>query len=143
MREELQELVKRLVVSRKADGRGVYDKTAKAELVELSLKPGQSKSRLARECGINANQLSRWLREARAGDKAAKRPMLPAFVPIGIESIGIEAPPPKPQRKPVVPHLHARLPNGVVIELSHTDEAQTRSLLHTLAGLKCFASTKG
>jgi transposase len=136
MNEEIKALAQRLVIRRKADGRGVYDKRAKAELVALCAKPGQSKSRLARECGINANQLSRWLREDRARGQAVKSAVLSTFVPMAIE-----APPPKPQPKPAVLRLQARLPNGVVIELSQADDAQTHSLLNALAGLTCSAST--
>ncbi|MBA3624311.1 MAG: transposase, partial [Methylibium sp.] len=63
MSDELEDLTRRLVVGRKSDGRGVYDEAAKAELVAACGRPGASVSRLARECGINANQLSRWVRE--------------------------------------------------------------------------------
>ena len=63
MSESMEELARRLVVGRKSDGRSVYDETAKGELVAACGRPGASVSRLARECGINANQLSRWVRE--------------------------------------------------------------------------------
>ena len=63
MSDGLEDLARRLLVGRKSDGRGVYDEAAKAELVAACGKPGASVSRLARECGINANQLSRWVRE--------------------------------------------------------------------------------
>jgi len=67
MTEDLEGLKARLVIGRKRDGRGVYDETAKAELVALCMQPGASVSRLARECGVNANQVSRWLRERGQG----------------------------------------------------------------------------
>ncbi|SEL06135.1 Transposase, partial [Roseateles sp. YR242] len=63
MTEDLEELKRRLVVGHKRDGRSVYDETAKSELVALCLQPGASVSRLARDCGVNANQVGRWLRE--------------------------------------------------------------------------------
>jgi len=63
MADNLQDIQRRLVAGRKRDGRSVYDQTAKAELVALCRQSGASVSRLARECGVNANQLSRWLRE--------------------------------------------------------------------------------
>ena len=63
MSESLEELARRLVVGHKRDGRSVYDEQAKAELVAECGKPGVSVSRLAREVGVNANQLSRWVRE--------------------------------------------------------------------------------
>jgi len=63
MSDGMEELARRLVVGRKRDGRSAYDEAAKAELVAACGKPGASVSRLARECGVNANQLSRWVRE--------------------------------------------------------------------------------
>ena len=65
MSDGMEELARRLVVGHKRDGRSVYDEAAKAELVAACGKPGASVSRLARECGVNANQLSRWVREHR------------------------------------------------------------------------------
>jgi transposase len=59
MSGNMEDLARRLVVGRKGDGRSVYDEAAKAELVAACGRPGASVSRLARECGINANQLSR------------------------------------------------------------------------------------
>ena len=61
MTDELDDLRQRLVVGRKRDGRCVYDEAAKAQLVALCKRPGVSVARLARECGVNANQVSRWL----------------------------------------------------------------------------------
>jgi transposase len=63
MSDEMEELPRRLVVAHKSDGRSVDDEAAKAELVAACGRPGASVSRLARECGVNANQLSRWVRE--------------------------------------------------------------------------------
>ena len=63
MSDDMQELARRLVVGRKSDGRAVYDEAVKTELVVACGWPGASVSRLARECGVNANQLSRWVRE--------------------------------------------------------------------------------
>jgi transposase len=62
MTDDLEEPRRRLVVGHKSDGRSVHDEAAKAELVRLCLQPGASVSRLARECGVNANQVGRWLR---------------------------------------------------------------------------------
>ena len=63
MSDAMQELARRLVVGRKSDGRAVCDEVVKGELVAACGKPGASVSRLARECAVNANQLSRWVRE--------------------------------------------------------------------------------
>ena len=66
MSEVLGGLVNWLVVERKADGRCVYDEAAKAELVVLCGQPGASVSKLARQAGVNANQLWRWVRRGKA-----------------------------------------------------------------------------
>lgn len=63
MSDQFSELKSRLVVGRKRDGRCVYDEIAKSELIALCQRPGVSVARVARECGVNANQVCRWLRE--------------------------------------------------------------------------------
>jgi transposase len=67
MSDEVEELVGRLVVGRKRDGRKIFDEGVKAELVALCARSGASVSKLARECDLNANQLSRaaYARESR------------------------------------------------------------------------------
>lgn len=63
MADDLEDLERRLVVGHKRDGRSLHDETAKSELVALCMQPCASVSRPARECGINADQVARWLRE--------------------------------------------------------------------------------
>jgi transposase len=60
---DLEALKRRLVLRHKPAGRCVYDKKAKAEFIGLCLQPGVSVARLAGDFGINASQVSRWLRE--------------------------------------------------------------------------------
>ena len=72
MTDDLEDLKRRLVVGHKSDGRSVYDEAAKSELVALCRQPGASVSRLARECGVNANQVGRWLREHGFGGRTRK-----------------------------------------------------------------------
>jgi len=89
MSEGMEELARRLVVGRKRDGRAVYDEQAKAELVAMCAAPGASVSRLARECGVNANQLSRWVRESAERRQCAlvvaTEPPAAAFMPVTLE----------------------------------------------------------
>lgn len=61
MTEIAEDLVRRLVTGRKADGRCVYDPQAKAEVVQACLKPGVSVARIGMQCGVNANLLRRWI----------------------------------------------------------------------------------
>jgi transposase len=118
----MDELARRLVVGHKCDGRSVYEEKAKAELVAACSRPGASVSRLARECGVNANQLSRWVREhsqrrQRAVAVSAVAPR-EAFV-----AVPIEAPMPTvvgDGPTTVRMCLQARLPNGVVVDLRGT-----------------------
>jgi transposase len=139
MSEGMEELARRLVVGRKRDGRAVYDEPAKAELVAMCAAPGASVSRLARECGVNANQLSRWVRESverrqRALVVAAEPPAA-AFVPVTME-----VPASSPAQASL--GLQARLPNGVVVDLRGCDFEQAGQLIDALGRLRCSASTK-
>jgi transposase len=135
----MEDLARRLVVGHKSDGRSVYDEKAKAELVAECAKPGVSVSRLAREAGVNANQLSRWVRE-QGGRRpraiaAAQLPAQTAFVPMPIETSATVASMPAMS-------MHARMPNGVVIDLRGCDLAQAGQLIEALGRLRCSASTK-
>ncbi len=53
----------RLVLRYKPGGRCLCDVAAKAVFVKMRLQPGISVSSLAHEVGIDASQVSRWLRE--------------------------------------------------------------------------------
>jgi transposase len=151
MSDDMEELARRLVVGRKSDGRSVYDEAAKAELVAACGRPGASVSRLARECGINANQLSRWVREhsqLRQRAVAVSSPQGQAFVAVPIAAA---APMPMPMPMPMVTgdnpaamrmNLQARLPNGVVVDLRECDLHQVDVVIEALGRLRCSASTK-
>lgn len=61
MAEHSLDLVPNLIRSRKSNGRCVYDKTAKRELVRRCLQPGVSLARTAMEHSVNANLLRKWV----------------------------------------------------------------------------------
>jgi transposase len=143
MSDGMQELVRRLVVGHKSDGRCVYDEAAKAELVAACARPGASVSRLARECGVNANQLSRWLREhGQRGQRAvAVSPTArDAFVALPIQAAAPTTTGDIPSA--VRMHLHARLPNGVVFDLRELDLRHAGAVIEALGRLRCSVSTK-
>src|ERR1700712_2611552 len=96
MTDDLEDLKRRLVVGHKSDGRSVYDEAAKSELVALCRQPGASVSRLARECGVNANQVGRWLREHGHGGRARKA--VASVVPTPSAFVAIAVPPASPVR---------------------------------------------
>lgn len=143
MSEDISELIERLVIKRKRDGRCVYDAGAKLELIQACRRRGISMARFSRECGVNANQLSSWVRQYELDLAKTLHPEAaivndgPAFVPIRIEA-------PRPeQAAPAGVALQVRLPNGVVVELQGCDARQAGSLIQALGGLRCSASTKG
>jgi transposase len=143
MSDGMEELARRLVVGHKSDGRSVYDEAAKAELVAACGRPGASVSRLARECGINANQLSRWVREHSQRHQrgvAVSLAAREAFVAVPIEAA---APiPTNDNPSSVRMSLQARLPNGVVVDLHECDLHQAGVVIEALGRVRCSASTK-
>lgn len=140
------EVVRRLVTGRKNDGRAVYDPQAKAEVVQACMRPGISVARIALQCGINANLLRRWITQSMGADMKASRANLPtvamastsAFVPlrlavpdaVAVTSVALKV------------RLHARLPNGVEVELSDADPGKLMPVLELLGRLPCSDSTK-
>ncbi len=148
MSDVVEELARRLVIGRKRDGRCVYDEQAKAELVAECAKPGASVSRLARAAGVNANQLSRWVRERELGGRrrsiaVVAEPVPATFVPVVIESGALaptSVPAPAPTAVPTI-GLQARMPNGVVIDFSGVDLTQVGQLFDALGRLRCSALT--
>ena len=147
MTDDLEDLKRRLVVGHKSDGRIVYDEAAKSQLVALCLQSGASVSRLARECGVNANQVSRWLREHGHGGRARKA--VARVVPAPSTFVAVSVPP-----APAVADrsggdsvaamdVQARLPNGVALELRGVQLRHFGEVIEALGRLRCSASTKG
>jgi len=142
MSEWISDLGKRLVVGHKRDGRCVYDARAKHELVIAYRESGVSIAKMARECGINANQLGAWIRRHERATAKAVTPIgsavdvaQPAFVPVHVEAKSLEV--------AMSMDMQARLPNGVVVDLRGCDMQQARSVIEALGRLPCSASTKG
>lgn len=81
MTERANEIVPGLVRRHKANGRCVYDRDAKRELVRRCLQPGVSVAGLALAHGVNANLLRKWItlegrrRSARGTEAAALVPV--------------------------------------------------------------------
>src|SRR5574338_575184 len=88
MTEQDTVLSRPLVVGHKRDGRSCYDREAKRELIEASLRPGVSVAGMALRHGINANLLRTWIRryqlerEERPGAVGAAPLSPPAFIPV-------------------------------------------------------------
>ena len=144
MSGEVEELVGRLVVGRKRDGRKVFDEGVKAELVALCARSGASVSKLARECDLNANQLSRWIREHEHGRRRAivARPVRTpeAFVELPVIATAASGSGEEPSGSMSV---QAWLPNGVVVDVRGAELRQTVELFEALGRMRCSVSTKG
>ena len=67
MTERSVDLVPGLIRGHKRDGRCIYDRKAKRELVRRCLQPGVSVAGLALAHGINANLLRKWIVMAGGG----------------------------------------------------------------------------
>ncbi|WP_369630327.1 MULTISPECIES: transposase [unclassified Variovorax] len=130
----------------KRDGRCVYDKQAKQELIAACATSGISMVKLARDCGINANQLSTWVRKHDRAVAASAAPRddqvsasnVDAFVPVQTQTLQATV---APMSVPI--DLQARLPNGVVIDLRGCELERVGQLLDALGRLRCSALTKG
>lgn len=145
MSDDLEDLKRRLVVGHKRDGRSVYDEAAKAELVALCMQPGTSVSRLARECGVNANQVGRWLREHGHGRRrtavVSATPAPSTFVSVPVLPASV-TPGGRDAATTGEIGLQARLPNGVAIDLHGLHAGQVAEVIETLGRLRCSVSTK-
>ena len=145
MSDAIQELARRLVVGRKSDGRAVYDEAVKAELVVACGQPGASVSRLARECAVNANQVSRWVREhSQRRQRAVAVSPAPraAFVAVPIEAAAPMSAVINDSRSTTRMCLQARLPNGVVLDWRELDPRHAGVVIEALGRVRCSASTK-
>jgi len=73
MTEHSIDVIPNLIRGHKRDGRCVYNKAAKRELVTRCLEPGVSLARLAMAHGVNANLLRKWVMK-QAGTNSPRRP---------------------------------------------------------------------
>ena len=132
------ELLARLVVGRKRDGRCTYDPLAKQALIDECLKPGVSVARVAMLYGVNANLLRTWI--AKSGQpnphhgKARTLPgkaLAPAAAFVAVRVSAPAAP------VPAVLCLHVRLPNGVALDVGQVPLEAMAPVLQLLGTLAC------
>ena len=142
MTEMNAELLARMVVGRKRDGRCTYDALAKQALIDECLKPGVSVARVAMLYGINANLLRTWI--AKSGQPKLHHGMaraLPgkalasaaAFVAVQVT----EPAAPTTAPAPVALCLHVRLPNGVALDVGQVPLEAMAPVLQLLGTLAC------
>ena len=95
MSDLISDLARRLVVGHKRDRRSIYDEQAKRELILACREPGASIAKLARDCGVNANQVNSWVRlyERQLAESVAPsvgdviEAKAPAFVALDIAAV--------------------------------------------------------
>ena len=141
MTEMNAELLARLVVGRKRDGRCRYDPLAKQALIEECLKPGVSVARVAMLYGINANLLRSWIAKSSLPNGPGTPRVLPskrldcapAFVAVQVSA------PTAPATAPAPPALclHVRLPNGVALDVGQVPLEAMAPVLQLLGTLAC------
>jgi hypothetical protein len=140
MTEMNAELLARLVVGRKRDGRCNYDPLAKQALIDECLKPGVSVARVAMLYGINANLLRTWI--AKSGQPNPRHGMArtvpgkalasaAAFVAVQVSK------PAAPVPAPAALCLHVRLPNGVAVDVGQVPLEAMAPVLQLLGTLAC------
>ncbi|WAC71034.1 transposase [Roseateles sp. SL47] len=144
MSVDLEALKRRLMLPHKPGGRCVYDKAAKAEFVQVCLQPGVSVARLAREFGVNANQVARWIRDhgqlrKRAPVERSAAPASP-FVAVPVVPVAAERFVHDLDDRCDV-SLQATPPNGVAVELRGVGQRQLADVLQMLGRLTCSVST--
>jgi transposase len=136
MEENELKLLKDHVITRCSNGRRYYDPAIKQALIHSASMPGACIAALAREHGVKANQLRRWVKRHRNGqDEQPPAPLPPAnpFVPVKLTAERLPSTPPS---------LTAMLPNGIAIDLHQADHASLASLLELLWRLPCSVSTR-
>ena len=140
------EVLRRLVTGRKNDGRAVYDPQVKAEVVRACMKPGVSVAGMALQCGINANLLRRWISQSMGADRKQSQVDIPTVARAGVDDfVPLRLAVPETVAVTSVAlkvRLHARLPNGVEVELSDADPGKLMPVLELLGRLPCSDSTR-
>ena len=84
MSEHVIDVVPGLVRGHKRDGRSIYDRTAKRELVRRCQQPGVSVAAMALAHGLNANLLRKWITLA-AGRHGSPQSAAAVLLPVRTE----------------------------------------------------------
>ncbi|MGV1793830.1 IS66-like element accessory protein TnpA [Rhizobium sp. A37_96] len=123
------------------DGRRRYDPASRDQFVAACLEPGVSVSRLAREYGVNANLVRKWIKKAM---EQRPLPSVSAFVPVQIAPAMLPGSGGDLLTKSVVvgkpchsSKVSALLPNGVSLTVECGDE----SGLIAIIGALCHVQT--
>ena len=140
MTEMNAELLTRLVVGRKRDGRCRYDPLAKQALIHECLKPGVSVARVAMLYGINANLLRTWIAKSVPPHPPGPARALPAKALASAAAfVAVQVTAPVAPAAPAPPALclHVRLPNGVAVDFGLLPLEAMAPVMQLLGNLAC------
>jgi transposase len=118
----------------RSNGKRDYDPAAKQRLVQMCLSSEASVSSMALKAGINANQLRKWIGQARQVQQSGDAALAP-FVPVRASVRDTQTSKvTQTQRQSAV--LSAKLPNGTALELccSVIQPELIRALIEALWG---------
>ena len=123
-------------VPRERTRRRRYDKAFKRALVEQTLAPGASVARIAREHGINANQVFKWRRQLLLAEQDTIAPPSLAEALAARVPVAVVAEPARPDEAPAptacTSMLEIRLAGGEVRIHGAVDPAILRVVLSSL-----------
>lgn len=118
------------------DGRRRYDPASREQLVAACSEPGVSVSRLAREYGVNANLVRKWIKKAM---EQRPLPSVSAFVPVQIAAAMPSTSGGDLRTKILAvgkpchaPKVSALLPNGVSLTVEYHDESGLIAIIGAL-----------
>ncbi|AHG50196.1 transposase (plasmid) [Rhizobium leguminosarum bv. trifolii CB782] len=144
--EEGQKLAVRLVGR---NGRRRFDQSSKDRLIAACLEPGASVSKLAREHGVNANLVWKWMRK-HTQPLASPPSSTSSFIPVQITAASdefefSEEMPRKAERNRPLPSpakVSASLPNGVKLTLECGDVDALTAIIGALGHVQTGADLK-
>ena len=94
MSEHSVDLIPNLIKGHKRDGRCVYNKAAKRELVSRCSEPGVSLARLAMAHGINANLLRKWVMKQTAANPRQRKSVIAPTTSVSLLPVTLTQPEP-------------------------------------------------
>jgi transposase len=124
MSERSIDVVPGLVRGQKRDGRCVYDRQAKRELVRRCQQPGVSVAAMALAHGLNANLLRKWITVA-STDRTGLVSAAPVLLPVTTQ--------PSASASPIDGHLEVVLPGGTVRIRGHVSRDALQVVIDCLS----------
>ena len=119
-----------LVVGRKSDGRGIYDPSKKAQLVQLCQRSGVSVKKAAQANGIDYYLLRMWIAKSETLARRAKR-MRTAVTPVSNALIPVSVPQFTTLQTVPSHEIELVLPRGL-LRVARVDSAMLSQLIDAL-----------